>query len=90
MENVALPTPPEQGRMLIEIIGDQVSVTGQPIEKLSPSVGSRIGAIDRGRINRVFEELAHRGLVLGQEIPDTFDGPGHYEEADLTFAGWSV
>lgn len=88
MENVALPTPPEQGRMLIEIIGDQISETGQPIEKLDPSVGSKIGAIDRGRVNHVFEELAHRGLVIGKEIPDTFDGPGHFEEVDLTFTGW--
>lgn len=90
LDNVRLPLPPDQGRRLIEIIGDGTSQSGTTLEQFEPWVYSRVGVVDRGRLNRVFEELMSRGLVTGNEVPDSYDEAGHYLDIELTFSGWDV
>lgn len=82
-----LPTPPEQARNFIGLIGDYVHDWGTPLRAFSNPCLSEIGVLNRARAQDLFRELERKGLVRGN-LSQAYDGALFIDNMDLTLAGW--
>jgi len=81
LQNTKLPTPAEQLRNAIEIIGDYQSKSGSYIPEFTPAQYAQIGALEIGRLYALFREAEALGLL-------TFKQSGGMGRFDLTLKGW--
>ncbi len=83
------PSPAEQAKNLIRFIGDEFNKTGDKLNSLPDDLFSIIGAPSPQIAGELAIELAHRGLISGNERK-TLNTPPSILHANLTLDGWEV
>ena len=83
--NAALPARATQAANIIRYIGDEVSRSGRPIDKLPIHFHAIIGATSHDSGYRLLRELEERGMLKLQA--SSVAGP---REIDLTLGGWQA
>jgi hypothetical protein len=82
------PTPIEQARNIIRLIGDHVSTTGQPLNDMPLSFYAEIGAPNPGEAAHILLQLHSQGQVTGTPFAPA-NGMPRVMFANLSLAGWA-
>jgi hypothetical protein len=82
------PTPLEQARNIIRIVGDYVTATGEPLSNLPPSFFAEVGAPNPSAAAHLLQQLHSQGTVTGTPIASANGGP-LLMWVDLSLTGWA-
>jgi hypothetical protein len=80
------PTPAQQAKNIVRVIGDHVLSTGEPLDQLPTDLYALVGSPSPRAAGKLTIELQNRGLLDGT-VANSFGGI-NLHGADLTLAGW--
>ncbi len=82
-----LPTPPQQAKNALRIIGDYEKVTGGHLSDLPDGFFAQIGSLSRARAVELCRELLRTGLIKVKDEADTLQ-TNKFARCALSFKGW--
>jgi nucleoside 2-deoxyribosyltransferase len=83
----ALPSPPQQAKNAIRVIGNHERETGEHLNDLPNGFFAQIGALSRARAVELCKELLVAKLIRVKNERETFE-TNRFERCALTFSGW--
>ncbi|MFM2005046.1 MAG: hypothetical protein RLZZ09_701 [Pseudomonadota bacterium] len=87
--NRQLPSPSQQARNALRIIGEMVLATGRPLDHLPKDFRAQIGAINQLFADQIVKELVGKGLLFGTAVSTT-QRPSRVCAITPTLAGWDA
>lgn len=88
LASARLPTPAQQAINIIRFFGDQVTISGRPVQGVPQHFPATVGSPNRAFAMKIARQLRDDRLITAIDC-STYGSPHEIMDVDLTLKGWA-